>query len=68
MVLIGEGSVAAGERLQAIYEQMCESKPRICRMSPESAEICKLGVNCFVTMKGTPFLSLLLLLGSLCSP
>jgi len=51
MVLIGEGNKAAGERLQHIYEAMTDNKPRICRMAPESAEICKLGVNCFVTMK-----------------
>jgi len=51
MVLIGEGNKAAGERLQVMYENMCDNKPKICRMSPESAEICKLGVNCFVTMK-----------------
>jgi len=51
MVLIGEGSKAAGERLQKIYETICENKPSIQRMSAESSEICKLGVNCFVTMK-----------------
>jgi len=53
MVLIGEGSKAAGDRMQQIYEDMCENKPKICRMSPESAEITKLGVNCFITMKVT---------------
>jgi len=53
MVLIGEGSKSAGDRLQGIYETICDTKPRLCRMSPESAEICKLGVNCFVTMKVT---------------
>lgn len=53
MVLIGEGSKAAGERLQLCYENMCENTPKICRMSAESSEICKLGVNCFVTMKVT---------------
>jgi nucleotide sugar dehydrogenase len=53
MVLIGEGSKEAGDRLQAVYEKLCDNQPRICRMSPESAEICKLGVNCFVTMKVT---------------
>jgi len=53
MVLIGEGSKAAGDRLQGFYETMCDNKPKICRMSAESAEICKLGVNCFVTMKVT---------------
>lgn len=51
-VLIGEGSKEAGDRLEAAYRKMCENTPKICRMSAESAEICKLGVNCFVTMKG----------------
>ena len=30
-------------------------------MSPESAEICKLGVNCFVTMKERDFYFLIYL-------
>jgi len=51
MVLIGEGSKPAGERLHKVYETICENKPHIARMSAESAEICKLAVNCFVTMK-----------------
>mmetsp|Transcript_211 Transcript_211/g.427 ORF Transcript_211/g.427 Transcript_211/m.427 type:complete len:396 (-) Transcript_211:1120-2307(-) len=51
MVLIGEGSKAIGEILEGIYVRMCENKPKISRMSPASAEICKLGLNCFVTMK-----------------
>jgi nucleotide sugar dehydrogenase len=53
MVLIGEGSQEAGDRLQVIYENMTDNTPHICRMSAESSEICKLGVNCFVTMKVT---------------
>lgn len=51
MVLVGQGSLAAGQRLEDIYTNVCENKPHIARMSPESAEICKLGVNCFCTMK-----------------
>jgi nucleotide sugar dehydrogenase len=53
MVLIGEGSQAAGDALQAIYTQMVDVPTKFARMSPESAEICKLGVNCYVTMKIT---------------
>lgn len=51
MVLIGEGSKQAGDRIAQLYMQVCENQPRICRMSPASAEICKLALNCFVTMK-----------------
>jgi len=51
MVLIGEGSKEAGDVLQAIYEKTVQNKPQFCRMSVSSAEITKLSVNCFVTMK-----------------
>jgi len=51
VVLIGEGSHEAGDILQAMYENATVNQPRICRMSPASAEIMKLSVNCFVTTK-----------------
>lgn len=51
MVLIGEGSSEAGDRLEAMYHRCCKNTPAICRMSPESAEITKLAVNCFITTK-----------------
>lgn len=51
VVLIGEGSQDAGDILQCIYEESTHNEPRICRMSPQSAEIMKLSVNCFVTTK-----------------
>lgn len=51
IVLIGEGSVEAGDRLEAIYHKTCLSEPKICRMSPASAEIAKLAINCFITTK-----------------
>ena len=51
MVLIGEGSKAAGDRLQAIYQKFCQNAPQIERMSVSSAEITKLAVNCYITAK-----------------
>jgi len=51
MVLIGEGSIQAGDLLESIYKEICKSKPEIKRMSPASAEITKLAVNCFITTK-----------------
>lgn len=51
VVLIGEGSEDAGTILQSLYETATINTPRICRMSPQSAEIMKLSVNCFVTTK-----------------
>jgi len=51
IVLIGEGSPEAGARLDEIYRRTCKNNPKICRMSPDSAEITKLAINCFVTTK-----------------
>ena len=51
MALIGEGSKAAGDVLEKMNMRMTQTKPIICRMSPASAEITKLSINCFVTMK-----------------
>lgn len=51
MVLIGQGSAAAGDRLQTIYQKFCNNSPYIARISVASAEITKLAVNCFITAK-----------------
>ena len=51
MVLIGEESKEAGNRIEKIYRKCCMNTPAICRMSIESAEITKLALNCFITMK-----------------
>lgn len=51
MVLIGEGSQKVGDYLEEFYRNMCKNKPLINRMSPASAEICKLALNCFITTK-----------------
>ena len=40
MVLIGEGSPAAGNVLEQMYRDFVENSPQIKRMSPESAEVC----------------------------
>jgi len=51
MVLIGEGSTEAGDIIAAMYARLCTNTPSICRMSPVSAEITKLALNCFITTK-----------------
>jgi len=51
IVLIGEGNKEIGDRLEDMYRKSCENSPRICRMTPESAEITKLSINCFITTK-----------------
>ena len=50
-VLIGEADWEAGDKIEKIYQTMCESAPVICRMSRLSAEISKLATNCFLTTK-----------------
>lgn len=51
IILIGEGSEEAGQMIASIYQKVCKNAPSIERMSPESAEIAKLAVNCFITAK-----------------
>lgn len=51
MILIGEYSKEAGDRIEEIYHRVCKNNPIIMRMSPESAEITKLAINCFITTK-----------------
>lgn len=51
IVLIGEASPAAGDLIEALHVSFCCNKPHICRMSPTSAEIAKIAINCFITTK-----------------
>lgn len=51
LVLIGESDRAAGDRLEAIYRRVCENAPVVARMSVVSAEITKISLNSYVTMK-----------------
>ena len=51
IVLIGEYNKEAGECIEKFHHPICKNTPKICRMSTASAEITKLGVNCFITTK-----------------
>jgi UDPglucose 6-dehydrogenase len=51
LVLIGESDAASGERLEDLYRRYNTNQPRIARMSLTSAELTKISVNSFVTMK-----------------
>ncbi len=51
MVLIGESDKRAGDKLEKVYKNLCESDPYIARMSIISAEITKISLNSYVTMK-----------------
>jgi len=53
LVLIGESDGRAGQTLESIYRTVCSPEVPIARMSFENAEIAKLALNTFVTMKIT---------------
>jgi len=51
LVLIGESSKFAGDFLEEIYKVVCWKKAHIFRASIINAEIAKISLNCYVTMK-----------------
>lgn len=51
MVLIGESDPRAGEILEDVYKTVCENDPPFRRMSLLNAELTKIAVNTYVTMK-----------------
>ena len=51
ILLIGEGSVAAGDTLVTIYNTFVKTTPAVCRMTRKEAEITKISINCFITTK-----------------
>jgi len=51
LVIIGESSPAAGEKIEAIHRRMCRNQPAIHRMSLISAEVAKVSLNAYITMK-----------------
>ena len=51
MVLIGESDRHSGNELVSIYRHVCQNEPLIARMSVVSAEITKISLNAYVTMK-----------------
>ncbi|MDJ0661675.1 MAG: nucleotide sugar dehydrogenase [Crocosphaera sp.] len=62
MVLIGESDKAAGDALLEILSLCWENKPYVHRMSFTNAELSKVAVNAFVTMK----ISFANVLGEMC--
>jgi UDPglucose 6-dehydrogenase len=51
LVLIGESDPTSGAALEEVYRKYVRNKPRIARMSVISAELTKISVNSFITMK-----------------
>jgi UDPglucose 6-dehydrogenase len=50
-VLIGESDPQSGELLSEIYSKICENNPKIARMNIINAELTKIALNSYVTMK-----------------
>jgi len=51
MVLIGSPDDQSAEKIATIYDTMTVNSPSVFTMSPLSAEICKISLNCFITTK-----------------
>jgi len=51
MVLIGQSDAASGAALEELYKKYNRNSPRIARMSIISAELTKISVNSYITMK-----------------
>jgi len=51
MVLIGASDQRSAKNIQELYESTCQSSPSFQVMSLINAEITKISLNCFVTMK-----------------
>ena len=51
MVLVGASDRGSAEVVQELYSTTCKSSPEFAIMSLTNAEITKLGINCYVTMK-----------------
>ena len=51
MVLIGEANLNAGNEIESIYRTMVKNTPKFARMSRISAELTKIGLNCFLINK-----------------
>jgi len=52
-LLIGEINKKDGDILEEIYKNTCDNQPKFGRMNLVSAEIAKISLNCYVTMKIT---------------
>lgn len=61
-ILIGESDPDAGDRLERFYRQVCDNDAPVARMSWTNAELAKIAVNTYVTMK----ISFANLLAALC--
>jgi len=51
LVIVGESDERAGQRVEAIHRKICRNSPAIRHMSIRNAEIAKVALNVFLTVK-----------------
>ena len=51
LVILGESTPEAGSRMETVHHKLCENKPSIARMSLISAEVAKVCLNVYITLK-----------------
>lgn len=51
LALIGQTHPDCGKQIEAIHQQLCENKPLVARMSIINAEIAKVCLNAYITLK-----------------
>lgn len=51
VILIGESDPRSGESLEKVYQTVCENNPPVVRTTIYNAELAKISLNAFVTMK-----------------
>lgn len=62
LVIIGQSNEEAGAYLERLHRQVCVNKPNVFRMSIPSAEVAKVSLNAYITVK----ISFANLLGNIC--
>jgi UDPglucose 6-dehydrogenase len=53
LVVIGQANEESGNKIEIIYKDICHNDPPVHKMDRLSAEITKIGLNCFLTTKIT---------------
>jgi len=51
VILIGEQDSKSGDLLEEVYKAVCDNDPPIVRMAIQNAELAKISLNAYVTMK-----------------
>jgi len=62
VIVIGESCQKAGQILEKLHTGICDNSPQVCRMSLASAEIAKVSLNAFITLK----ISFVNIIGNIC--